>query len=95
MSAIYPSQPGYKRAGTSQAAAEGMEPKAMNLRERVLAEVKQQPGTPESVARRLGVPLMNARPRFSELSAMGLIEDSGLRDVAAGGRQAIVWRAVR
>jgi hypothetical protein len=40
-------------------------------------------------------PLMNVRPRTSELSARGLIEDSGARATASGGRLAIVWRVKR
>lgn len=89
----YPATPGFKRAGTSQAAAEAIAPKALSLRARVLEAVKAKPGTPEQIAKRLGEPVMNVRPRLSEAAKLGLVKDSGLRGRAMGGRQAIVWCA--
>lgn len=91
----YPSHPGWKGRGTSKAAADGIAPEAKGLRARVLEAVKARQGTPEQIAHRLGVPLMNVRPRLSELAAVGLVEDSGERGTAMGGRKAIVWRAPR
>lgn len=90
----YPNAPGFKARETSRAAAAGVAPAALTIRERVLAEIKIKPGTPEEIAGRIGEPVMNVRPRASELAARNLIEDSGLRREAMGGRQAIVWRAV-
>lgn len=90
----YPEAPGFKARDTSRDAAEAMAPKAGGLRARVLGELRRGPGTPEDVADRLGEPVMNCRPRFSELSSRGLIEDSGARGRAMGGRKAIVWRTV-
>lgn len=89
----YPNAPGWKGRGTSREAAEGIAPVAKTLRARVLEAVKAKPGTPEQIALRLNVPLMNVRPRLSELSNQGLVEDSGDRGTAMGGRRAIVWRA--
>lgn len=91
---IYPNQPGFKRRQTSRAAAEAMAPKAKSLRARVYDALKSKPGTPEEIAARLGEPVMNCRPRFSELSAHDLIRDTGHRRTAMGGRQAIVWEIV-
>lgn len=90
----YPDRPGFKRAGTSEEAAAAIAPKAQNLRDRVLAALTEAPGTPEQVSERLCVPVMSLRPRFSELFAKGAIEDTGRRDRAQGGRQAIIWRVV-
>jgi hypothetical protein len=89
----YPASPGAKARDTSHAAAEGMAPKAESLRDRVLAEIRRAPATPEQVALRLGEPLMNVRPRCSELAKLGKIVDTQLRREAMGGRQAIVWKA--
>jgi hypothetical protein len=92
MPAAYPEVPGAKGRETSVAAAQAIAPRAPTLRERVLAEIRRRPGTPEDIARRIKEPVMNVRPRFSELSSMGLLEDSGKRGKAMGGRKAIVWR---
>ncbi len=89
----YPDAPGFKARATSRAAAEGVATKSGPLRDRVLAALKVREGTPEQVALRIGEPLMNCRPRFSELARKGLIVDSGRRGLAMGGRQAIIWRA--
>ena len=91
----YPDAPGWKGRDTSKAAAQAIAPKAQSLRERVLVAVTAQPGSPEQIARRIGVPLMNVRPRLSELAARGLVVDTGRREIADGGRKAIVWQAVR
>lgn len=90
---IYPEAPGWKARDTSRAAAVGMASKAGSLRDRVLAEIRRKPGSPELIAKRLHEPVMNVRPRCSELAAKNLIEDSGARAEAQGGRKAIVWRA--
>lgn len=89
----YPDAPGWKGRETSRAAAEGMAPRAATLRERVLIAIRAKPGSPEQVAKRIGEPVMNVRPRCSELARKNLIEDTGVRAVAQGGRKAIVWRA--
>ena len=61
----------------------------------MLEAIKLHPGTPEDVARRLGEPVMNVRPRTSELHCAGLIERTGITGKALGGREAIIWRAVK
>ena len=87
----YPIAPGFKVQETSKAAAKGMAPKAGTLRERVLAALREAPGTPEDVAARLNEPVMNVRPRISEARALGLVKDTGRRGEAFGGRRAIIW----
>ncbi|MDP1598992.1 hypothetical protein [Phenylobacterium sp.] len=89
----YPESPGFKARETSRAAAAAMAPQAKSLRARVFDEIKKAPGTPEQIAHRLKEPLMNVRPRCSELAAKGLIMDSEARGTAMGGRRAIIWRA--
>jgi hypothetical protein len=63
----------------------------MGLRARVYEAIKSKPDTPEGIAQRLREPVLNVRPRCSELAARGLIEDSGSRGDAMGGKRAIVW----
>lgn len=91
----YPDAPGFKARETSRAAAEAIAPHALSLRARVYDELKKGPGSPEQLAKRLREPVMNIRPRCSQLAAKGLIKDSGTRAKAMGGRQAIVWEIVR
>lgn len=88
----YPHHPGFKARQTAKDAADGIAPKAKSLRMRVYDAIKEMPGTPEDIAERLGEPVMNIRPRTAELSARGLIEDTGIRGLAMGGRRAIIWR---
>lgn len=92
VTSAYPDAPGYKARETSRAAAQAAAPMAMSLRARVFECIKAKPDTPEGVAKRLREPVHNIRPRCSELAARELIEDSGIRGEAMGGRQAIVWR---
>jgi predicted ArsR family transcriptional regulator len=92
--AFYPDSPGHKgNRDTGRAAAAGIEPRAGTIRARVLAAIRERPGTPEELADRMGEPVMNVRPRCSELAAKDLIEDSGERAVAMGGRKANRWKA--
>jgi len=85
--------------GTSKAAALYMTPKAPSLRDRVLTLIEARPATPEALQARLqaeGVHhLISAiRPRCTELKAMGLVCDSGLRGLGESGRcKSVVWRA--
>lgn len=90
----YPDKPGFKGGATSRDAAEGIAPKAANLRDRVLECLRRKAMTPEEVARELKEDILNVRPRFSQLSAKSLIENTGQRRKARGGRMAAVWKAV-
>ena len=94
--AFYPEAPGYKgTSDTARAAAAGIAGKVGTLRDRVLHELCVREGTPEQIAARMREPVMNIRPRLSELRAKGLVEDTGKRGTAMGGRLAIVWRVKR
>jgi predicted ArsR family transcriptional regulator len=92
--ARYPRAPGFKARETSKAAAEAITAMVGTLRERVLAEIKRKPSTPDEVAARLGITVLAARPRVTELSKLGLITDAGERRKNDSGRTAIVWKAV-
>lgn len=90
--ASYPNAPGYKARDTSRDAAQGVAPVARSLRARVYDSLKGLEGSPEDIAGRIGEPLANVRPRFSELATAQRIEDTGKRGPASGGRRAIIWR---
>lgn len=91
MGAVYPHKPGAKARDTSFSAAASMGLKVGTIRARVYDAIAEKSRTPEEIAVRIGEPVMNVRPRASELAAMGLIKDSGLRREAMGGKLAIVW----
>lgn len=87
----YPHAPGFKRPGTSQDAAESVR-NVEFIRGRAYARIKELPRTADEVALSLGLSILSVRPRITELSKLGLIEDSGQRRKNASGRKAIVWR---
>lgn len=85
----YPRTPGYKAPGTSQEAAARIAPKVSGLRQKVLDSLKAEgPGTPDEVAARLNISILSIRPRFSELSELGLIRATGIRRRNASGHAA-------
>lgn len=89
----YPDDPGFKARDTAQAAAIALAVPAKSIRARVYDCLRDgMPRTPEQIAAELGLPVMNVRPRCSELAARGLITDAGTRRLAFGGRSAIAWR---
>lgn len=90
---IYPHAPGYKREGTSSEAAHAVKSKADTLREKVLRVLSFAALTADEVAQRLGESVLSVRPRLSELSARGLISETGARRRNASGKMASVWRA--
>lgn len=90
----YPEAPGYKDPDTSKEAAESMKPSAGILRAKCLEALRSGPATADEIAERLGLSVLSARPRFSELLREGKIEDTGERRVNASGRRAKTWRAV-
>jgi len=100
----YPHEPGSKRrhtlgSDTSAEAARANATRAPTQRVRVLEAITTLgTATPEQVEAylaRKGTPimLMSCRPRCSELARLGLICDSTLRGMGAGGCAAIAWRA--
>lgn len=86
----YPLSAGWKAEGTSREAAEKVD--AKTLRARVLTELAKSPGTADEIAHRLHIDRLSIRPRLSELSALGRVEDSGVRRVNESGKRAVVWR---
>lgn len=89
----YPNSPGFKRDGTSRIAAKAMTPRAPTLRERILALLRSGAClTPDEAAARLGEPILAVRPRFSELSRLGLICETGERRQNDSGLRANVYR---
>jgi len=93
--ARYPAVPGYKRGGTSKAAADSMKEKAPTLRDEVMIALGLNGDcTADEVADLLCKSLLSVRPRFTELLALGKIADTGMTRHNASGKQATVWRAV-
>jgi len=90
----YPAAPGSKGPETSAEAARSMATAAPLLRDRVLALVRDWGGaglTADECAAQLAESVLSVRPRFSELQALCLIEDSGQRRKNLSGRNAVVW----
>ena len=91
----YPNSPGYKDRGgcsTSRDAAEGIRPRAMTLKERVLNRLLAGPQTPEAIAEAIGAHYTTVRPRLSELRTQGLVVPTGETARSALGAKSIVWR---
>jgi len=90
----YPNWPGFRARDTSKAAADAAQPKAANLRERALFEIRIMRGTgmtADEVAAALKQDILTIRPRVAELARMSLIKDSGQRRKNKSGKSAIVW----
>jgi len=90
----YPNTPGYKKSGTSRAAAFSIRLKAPSLRDIVLDELTHRDLTADECADELGRSLLSIRPRFTELLRLGKIADTGITRKNASGKQATVWRAI-
>ena len=88
----YPETPGYKRRGTSKAAAESMREKAPTLRDKVLGLLCFYNLTADECAQKLGVTELACRPRLSELVRLGKIVDTGTTRRNSSGKMATVWR---
>lgn len=90
----YPQTPGHKGRDTGRAAAAQMASKAPRLRQMCLDALRSGPLTADECASLLGIDKLSIRPRFSELSNLGRIIDTGDRRQNASSKRAIVWRAV-
>lgn len=95
MNAPYPHFPGFKSPGTSQDAAERIEPRSATLRRLVMGALESSPRglTADECAAMLGESVLSIRPRFSEMARMGMIEESGERRRNESGARANVYRA--
>jgi len=89
----YPHVPGSRRTKTSKAAAESVKVRAPTVRDQILSLLKRGHFTPDEAARILGVSILTARPRFSELSRMGKIFRTGDTRANDSGIRADVWSA--
>lgn len=89
----YPQHPGFKTGGTSQEAARSMLPNARTLCAASLREIKAAPRglTADQVAEILQQSDHAIRPRITELSKHGLIENSGRFGINKSRRRAIIW----
>lgn len=89
----YPDKAGWKARQTAKEAAQGADKKAPRLRRLCKQRLALAgPSTADECAALLQEDKLSIRPRFSELVALGEIEDSGFRRKNASGRMAIVWR---
>jgi hypothetical protein len=89
----YPVHPGGKGAATSFEAADAVAPRAPLRREQCLRALREIGDmTPDECAVELGLEKISIRPRFSELSRMGMIKDTGERRPNSSGSKAIVWK---
>jgi hypothetical protein len=89
----YPENPGYKRGGTSKAAADSMKEKAPKLRGLVLQYLAAYSLTADECADMMQKSVLSIRPRFTELLELGQIADTGTTRRNQSGKQATVWRA--
>lgn len=89
---MYPHTPSVGVTDTSRQAAEHID--AKTWLNRVLVAVRERPSTMDEIALAYGVLATTTRPRGSQLSALGLIYDSGQRRKNQYGRNCIVWTAV-
>lgn len=84
--------------GTSWEAARSITPEKLRESQRIVLDFFRAwgPSTDEYLCYRLEDEMSpsGARTRRSELVAMGLVRDSGRKDVLRSGRKAIVWESV-
>ena len=96
MEGRYPQVPGHVDRDTSRAAAKLIEPKAANLRQRVLAELQVRGSfgaTCDELEQAFGMSHQTVSARCRELNMTGKTRDSGQRRPTRSGRKAIVWVA--
>ena len=90
----YPATPGYvSGSSTSQAAAHAIIAKVGKLQKLTLdiIDANSPPGVTDERLDLLAGRTSTLRPRRCELTALGLVVDSGLRDRNASGLPAVVW----
>lgn len=79
---------------TEVAAAVRIAPRVTGLRRKALRVLAESPQgeTGEQVAEIMDEWLYSVKPRLTELSQFGLIEDSGRRNINKRNRQEIIWQ---
>ncbi len=94
----YPNTPGHKAGApeTSKQAASEIRNRATTLREAAMSIFQCGWGlTADQLAKVMEEHPLAIRPRVSELRAMGLVRDTGVRRRNASGKMAAVWAAVK
>jgi predicted ArsR family transcriptional regulator len=87
----YPEGAGFKVEGTSREAAETVD--AATVRTQVVQWLQRYGQmSADKCAWLMDMSVLSIRPRFSELKALGVIEDSGSRAKNASGKSAVIWR---
>jgi hypothetical protein len=84
--------PHQQHSSTSRAAALEIEDSVNALQAKVLAEIRQAPGTDEELIDRTGLVPNTFRPRRRELQLKDLIEKSDEQRLTRARRWAVVWR---
>lgn len=87
----YPEGAGFKVAGTSREAAKTVDVRKLRVAVKSILYIAG-PMSADQCAALLSEDKLSIRPRFSELKALGVIEDSGSRAKNASGKSAVVWR---
>lgn len=94
----YPNAPGSKTGGASAEAAEKMREPALRIDDQVLAWLKANgPECPDTIARKMGLDILTARPALSRLAALGKVEKLPLEaaeGVSKRGNRAHQYKAI-
>jgi hypothetical protein len=94
----YPDSPGFRRGSdpASREAARAISPIAAKMRAKVLREfcrLHPAGGTSDEIASRLGISILSARPRASELRRLGYLEPLAVMGRSSTGHAARILRA--
>tara|TARA_R110002167_G_scaffold138708_2_gene326011 strand:- start:594 stop:896 length:303 start_codon:yes stop_codon:yes gene_type:complete len=85
----YPHKPGFKKRGTSEAAAKDMVIRAGTLKSGILILLEQHPDlTPDEIATKMGKTVLAIRPRCSELLKTNHITEAGIQRINTSGKNA-------
>jgi len=92
----YPYQPGWKEPTTSRDAARAAGKRSGTLRDAILGLMAVIGScTPDEAADNLCKTVLAIRPRFAELKALGMIEETGERRQNTSGLYAKCYRLAR
>ena len=89
---MYPRTPGFKENSTSREAAKKFTPQAVTIREKVAKLYAcGYVGTPDRIAKALGLSILAVRPRVTELVKQQKLRDTGRREKNDSGMSAKVY----
>lgn len=93
---MYPHQPATGKTDTSAEAAEAIRPSVSQLQYMIIGRLAMGgPQTSYELSDTLGENHANTQPRCTELKALGLIRDSGLRGTTPNSsRRCIKWELI-